>query len=54
MHFQYSSSRILHEDHMASLALLGDVERLVLARKAAPTGDDNEFARFAARLRGAP
>ena len=53
MHFQYSSSRILHEDHMASLAMLSDVERLVLARKTAPARDDNEFGRFAARLRGA-
>lgn len=53
MQFRYSSSRILHDDHMASLALLGDVERLVLARKAAPAQGDADFARFAGRLRGA-
>ena len=53
MHFQYSAPRILHDDHMASLALLADVERLVLARKAPPSADDNDFARFAARLGGA-
>lgn len=53
MHFQYSAPRILHEDHMASLALLSDVERLVLTRKAPPPAGDPEFARFAARLSGA-
>lgn len=53
MHFQFSAPRILHDDHMASLALLSDVERLVLARKAPPPAEDPEFARFAARLGGA-
>ena len=29
MSFQFSASRILHEDHMASLALLGEIERVL-------------------------
>ena len=42
MSFQFSVSRILHEDHMASLGLLGDVERSVLTRKDAPPGGDRQ------------
>jgi hemerythrin-like domain-containing protein len=37
---KYSSSRILHDDHMATVALLTEVERVVLARQTAPARDD--------------
>ena len=53
MDLQYSASRILHDDHMASLGLLTELERLVLTKKAPPPADDPEIARFLARLRGA-
>lgn len=53
MDLQYSASRILHNDHMASLGLLTELERLVLTKKAPPPADDPEIARFLARLRGA-
>jgi hemerythrin-like domain-containing protein len=46
---KYSSTRILHDDHMATVALLAEVERVVLARQAAPVQND-ETGRFIARL----
>ena len=49
MSLKYSSSRILHDDHMATVALLTEVERVVLARQAAPAQDD-QTGRFIDRL----
>jgi len=46
---KYSSTRILHDDHMATIALLTEVERVVLARQAAPAQDD-QTGRFIDRL----
>jgi hemerythrin-like domain-containing protein len=46
---KYSSTRILHDDHMATVALLTEVERVVLARPAAPAQDD-QTGRFIDRL----
>ena len=53
MSFRYSATRILHDDHMATLALSADISRLVLARKTAPARDDAEIARLARNLVGA-
>lgn len=50
MVLRFSASRILHDEHMASLALLREVERLVSARRDAPSKDDAEISRFVARL----
>ena len=49
MSLKYSSSRILHDDHMATVALMTEVERAVLARPAAPVQDD-QTGRFIDRL----
>ena len=49
MSLKYSSTRILHDDHMATIALLTEVERVVLARQAAPAQDD-QTGRFIDRL----
>ena len=49
MTLKYSSTRILHDDHMATIALLTEVERVVLARQAAPAQDD-QTGRFIDRL----
>jgi hemerythrin-like domain-containing protein len=46
---KYSSTRILHDDHMATVALLTEVERVVLARQAAAAQDD-QTGRFIDRL----
>jgi hemerythrin-like domain-containing protein len=46
---KYSSSRILHDDHTATVALLTEVERVVLARQTAP-GRDDQIGRFLDRL----
>jgi len=46
---KYSSSRILHDDHMATVALMTEVERAVLARPVAPVQDD-QTGRFIDRL----
>jgi hemerythrin-like domain-containing protein len=45
---KYSSTRILHDDHMATVALLTEVERVVLSRQA-PVPND-ETSRFFDRL----
>lgn len=50
MLLKYSSTRILHDDHMATVALLTEVERVVLARQAAPAQSDEETARLINRL----
>ena len=50
MSFRYSVSRILHDDHEASLAFLVEADRIVLARKAVPARHDEEVVRFARRL----
>ncbi len=50
MPLKYSSTRILHDDHMATVALLTEVERVVLARQAAPVQNDGETARLIDRL----
>jgi hemerythrin-like domain-containing protein len=47
---KYSSSRILHDDHMATIALLNEVERVVLGRQAVPVQSDQETGRFIDRL----
>jgi hemerythrin-like domain-containing protein len=47
---KYSSSRILHDDHMATVALLSEVERVVLSRQAVPVQGDQETGRFIDRL----
>ena len=49
MPLKYSSTRILHDDHMATIALLTEVERVVLARQAAPVQGD-QTGRFIDRL----
>jgi hemerythrin-like domain-containing protein len=46
---KYSSSRILHDDHMASIALLSEVERVVLPRREVPVQND-ETMRLIGRL----
>ncbi|MCB1543162.1 MAG: hemerythrin domain-containing protein [Rhodoblastus sp.] len=53
MNLRYSASRILHDEHMVVLALLNDLERVVLARKEPPAVDDGEIGRFLGQLRGA-
>lgn len=53
MSFQFSSSRLLHEEHMASLALLGEIERAVLARKEPPPRGDAQVEGPIRRLRDA-
>jgi hemerythrin-like domain-containing protein len=50
MTLKYSSTRILHDDHMATLALLADVERIVLARRDGPGQIEQQDARFLDRL----
>lgn len=50
MPLKYSSSRILHDDHMATIALLTEVERVVLSRQAAPVQNSEETARLIDRL----
>ena len=50
MTLKYSSTRILHDDHMMTIALLTEVERVVLPRKAAPVRNDEESARLIDRL----
>ena len=49
MSLKYSSTRILHDDHLATVALLTEVERVVLARQAAPAQGD-QTGRFIDRL----
>ena len=49
MPLKYSSTRILHDDHMASVALLAEVERVILARQATPVQND-EAGRLIDRL----
>ena len=49
MTLKYSSTRILHDDHMATIALLTEVERVVLARQTAPARDD-QIGRLIDRL----
>jgi hemerythrin-like domain-containing protein len=50
MPIKYSSTRILHDDHMATIALLTEVERVVLSRQAVPVQNSEETARFIDRL----
>ena len=47
---KYSSSRILHDDHMATIALMSEVERVVLSRQTVPVQSDQETGRFIDRL----
>lgn len=53
MDLRFAASRMLHDEHMVVLALLSEVERVVLARRAPPATDDPEVARLLGRLRGA-
>lgn len=53
MSFRFSASRILHEEHMASLDLLTEVGRNVLGRKDAPAQGDAAVERPLRRLTGA-
>jgi iron-sulfur cluster repair protein YtfE (RIC family) len=46
---KYSSTRILHDDHMATVALLAEVERVILACQVPPVRDD-ETGRLIGRL----
>ena len=50
MTLKYSSTRILHADHMATIALMAEVERVVLSRQAVPAQKDAETGRFIDRL----
>lgn len=50
MTLKYFSTRILHDDHMATLALLSEVERVVLSRRDGPAQIEQEDARFLDRL----
>jgi hemerythrin-like domain-containing protein len=50
MALRYSSTRILHDDHMATLALLTEVERVVLSRRDGPGQIEQEDGRFLDRL----
>ena len=56
MTFQFSASRIVHDDHMASIALLNEVERVVTRRRDPPAPGDGEveatLRRLARALRG--
>jgi len=47
---KYSSTRILHDDHMVTIALLTEVERLVLFGQAVPVQNSEETARLIDRL----
>ncbi|MDE2362402.1 MAG: hemerythrin domain-containing protein [Hyphomicrobiales bacterium] len=53
MSFQFSASRILHDEHMASIALMSEVERLIVRRAAPPSPGDGETAAVARRLASA-
>lgn len=50
MPLKYSSTRILHDDHMATIALLNEVERVLLSRQGAPAQDSEETTRLIGRL----
>ena len=50
MPLKYSSTRILHDDHMVTIALLTEVERMVLSRQAVPVQNSEETARLIDRL----
>lgn len=50
MAFKYSCTRILHEDHVATLALLTEAERMVASRREAPAPTDQEYRRFNERF----
>ncbi len=50
MAFKYSCSRILHDDHMTTLALLTEAERMVLSRRDGPPNIDQEYRRFIDRF----
>jgi len=50
MTLKYSSTRILHDDHMATLALLAEVERIVLARRDGPAQIEQQEGRFLDRM----
>lgn len=47
---KYSSSRILHDDHMATVALLSEVERVIVTRQAVPVQSDPETGRLIDRM----
>lgn len=53
MTFQYSCTRILHDDHVATLALLTEAERMVVSRREGPAQIDQEYGRFIDRFRKA-
>jgi hemerythrin-like domain-containing protein len=47
---KYSSTRILHDDHMATVALLSEVERVIVTRQAVPVQSDQEIGRLIDRV----
>ncbi len=50
MAFKYSCTRFLHDDHVATLALLSEAERMVLSRREGPAQIDQEYRRFIERF----
>jgi hemerythrin-like domain-containing protein len=50
MMFQRSTSRLLHDEHLVTIATLDAVERTLLSRRDAPAPGDAEAARVIARL----
>lgn len=50
MTFKYSCTRILHDDHVATLALLTEAERMVVSRRDGPAQIDAEYRRFMDRF----
>jgi hemerythrin-like domain-containing protein len=50
MAFKYSCTRILHDDHVATLALLTEAERMVLSRREGPPQIDQDYRRFIDRF----
>lgn len=50
MMFQRSTPRLLHDEHLATIATLDAVERTLLSRREPPTPGDAEALRVVARL----
>ena len=50
MAFTYSCSRIIYDDHVATLALLSEVERMILTRRDGLAQVDQEYRRFIDRF----
>lgn len=48
--FRRSLPRLLHDDHLTTMNLLDNIDRLVLARRAPPAADDAAFVALARRI----